>query len=540
MPGLADLKEKLTFLDDQGRIYLDDYRMAMFSVRALGALRKELYETLGEDHARGLLKRFGYASGMADAVALNERFPCDNLFDQISLGPLLHALEGHAFLQIIEERTEADLEQGIFHVEAYWEGSYEAEQHLELFGPSQYPICWTLCGYAQGHSTVVLGKPTIVVEKACMAMGHDRCRFVVDFAENCHEPKHQSDFNTTHFPKALAELRATIDDQQQKLERTIQQINASTAPEGILGSSEAMTRIYHSARLVAGVDSTVLVRGESGTGKELIARAVHNMSTRSKALFFPVNCSVLPENMQEAELFGFARGAFTGAATARAGIFEAAHGGTLFLDEIGDLNTAAQTKILRVLQEGEVRRLGENRIRKVDVRIIAATHRNLEEMVECGQFREDLFYRLEVFTLTLPPLRQRDNDALLLADFFVSGFARKFNRPVRGLSPGARSLIASYSWPGNVRELEHAMERAVILAAGDMIEPRDLPEKISRSTAPDLPVSPTRPTEEPQDDTGQDCIRDALRRAGGNKARAARLLGISRTTLWRKLKNVNW
>lgn len=552
----GDASSFLDFFSDRGEIFLRDYRMVLHSACALGAMRKELIETLGWERTRGVLKRFGYAAGLADARALAARFPAASAEDHMALGPWLHALEGVAAVERIPERCRIDLDAGVYHVEAYWLNSYEAEQHLSLFGPAQEPVCWSLAGYARGHSTVAAGRPTFVVERECRAMGHTRCRF-----EACFEPRdaavaeqERQDYQHLRLPAVLQDMTDTLDqqrsvlaDREQRIVDLERRLGAMATFEGLVGESHAFCQAVDLARQVAPVDSTVLVLGESGTGKELMARALHQRSRRKHNVFLPVNCSVLPPSMQEAELFGYLKGAFTGAHQARAGVFESADGGTLFLDEIGDLSPSAQTQILRALQEGEIKRLGDDKWRKVDVRIIAATHRDLAQMVAEKTFREDLFYRLEVITLVCPPLRERGNDIFLLADHFLHQFAKRFDKPIRALDSGAQRALGQYRWPGNVRELSHAIERAVILSQGPLITRADLPEKVQAAPASQsaAALSPA-----PAGDLGRarrqlasidderERILLALQLAGGHRDRAATLLEMGRTTLWRRMKDL--
>ncbi len=544
-----DLHGLLRFEPEEGRIWLKDYRMVMFSACAIGVLRRELVQTLGWDQARGALKRFGHAAGLADGIALAERFPAATELEQLRLGPALHGLEGIANVVRIPEATEIDLARGILHVEGYWENSFEAEQHLQDFGKSDEPVCWTLVGYATGHASAAAGKRTIVVETECRAMGHDRCRFVSDYAENLPEQatREELDYERHNLPDKLQELVERVKQQTRSLkqrERRIHSLESELAryrpSDDTIGEDPEFQAALSTARTVAPVDATVLILGESGTGKELVARFVHDQSLRRTGEFVAVNCSALPENLQEAELFGYAKGAFTGATTANAGVFEAANGGTLFLDEIGDLSLTAQTKILRALQEREIKRIGETRTRKVDIRIIAATHRDLDAMVREKTFREDLYYRLSVIKIELPPLRERGNDRFLLAEHFVGTFSAKMSRPARELGQDAYDAIAGYGWPGNVRELANAIERAVILSPGETIGAEHLPKEVGPGSASDArarfaaDATVTRELESIEDE-GERLTR-ALDIASGNRDRAAAMLGISRTTLWRRMK----
>ena len=303
---------------------------------------------------------------------------------------------------------------------------------------------------------------------------------------------------------------------------------------GIVGQSPALRRVLDLARSVAPSATTVLITGESGTGKELIARAIHRWSPRAEGPFVAVNCAALPDALLESEIFGHERGAFTGAVAQRRGRFELAHGGTLFLDEIGDLSPATQAKLLRVLQEGTFERLGGTRTLKVDVRIVAATNKDLEQAVKAGRFREDLYYRLNVITLTVPPLRERPEDIPLLAQHFLRRHAQRDARNIEGLTREALDLLAAYDWPGNVRELENVIERGVVLARDPWIGPRDLPEAISR-VAPE-PRAITVPIGMPLDEVEQRLIEETVRHTGGDKTLAAKLLGITSRTIYRKLK----
>jgi transcriptional regulator with PAS, ATPase and Fis domain len=284
---------------------------------------------------------------------------------------------------------------------------------------------------------------------------------------------------------------------------------------------------------VAPTDATLLIQGESGTGKEVIAKAVHHASPRTGRPFVAVNCGAVPETLLESELFGYVRGAFTGAAGSKLGLFEEADGGTLFLDEIAEMPAALQVKLLRALQSGEVRRLGSTQAATIDVRVIAATHGDLATLISQGSFREDLFYRLNVIQIILPPLRDRREDIPALAEHFLAQSAGKLGRTLR-LSSEAVERLLRYPWPGNVRELENAIERAAILARSDILEPEDLPPHVSASLP--LGPSPTLPRQTTLADAERIHILQTLERFGRNHSGAAEALGIGRTTLWRKLK----
>jgi len=312
---------------------------------------------------------------------------------------------------------------------------------------------------------------------------------------------------------------------------------------GLVGRTPSMQTLYAQILRAATSDASVLIQGESGVGKELVARALHDNSPRARGPFVPLDCGALPDNLLESELFGHARGAFSGAAAARVGRFEAANGGTLLLDEIGEISFPMQTKLLRVLQEREVVRLGENLPRSFDVRVIAATHRDLSAMVAEGTFREDLYYRLRVLPLEVAPLRERSPDIPLLASKMLAELSERYHRPGLRLAPDAMAALEAYHWPGNVRQLSNALEFAVVHAEGAVVQRRNLlPEILEprRAGAQAQPIEETpvtryyrsaaTPTEEAER------IRRVLEETGGNRAEAARRLGMSRTTLWKRLR----
>jgi two-component system response regulator HydG len=309
------------------------------------------------------------------------------------------------------------------------------------------------------------------------------------------------------------------------------------APGGrtLVGQSPAFRSLLDMLRQAAPSNATVLLLGESGTGKELAARALHELSPRAGGPFIPVNCGAFPETLLEAELFGVEKGAFTGATARRQGRFERAHGGTLFLDEVGEMPFGAQVKLLRALQESEIERLGGTQTVPVDVRVVAATAKDLGREVAEGRFREDLFYRLNVVEIRLPPLSWRREDIPLLTDHFIRRFAAKNAKTVRGFTPEALAALEDYAWPGNVRELEHAVERAVVLARGEVLELADLPESVRkgpRGVAGHVVIPIGTPLEEVE----RRVLHETLRHTGGDKTMAARLLGIAARTIYRKLE----
>jgi two-component system response regulator AtoC len=333
-----------------------------------------------------------------------------------------------------------------------------------------------------------------------------------------------------------AEERETLRRENRALR---EQIHKENRFESILAKSKEMLDIFRTVAKIADFKTTVLVTGESGTGKELVARAIHSRSNRSASPFVAINCGAIPENLLESELFGHKRGAFTDATSDRRGLFEEAHGGTLFLDEIGELPLNLQVKLLRVVQEEHIRRLGDTKDVKVDVRLVAATHRDLSADVKAGRFREDLFYRINVLLIHIPPLRSRREDVNLLVDHFILRNNARLGTRSRGVSTEARKLLLEYGWPGNVRELENTIERAMVLAETDLIEVVDLPERIRDALDPvqvhlasgELSIKRTAAAIE------QILIRRALQKTKGNRTRAADLLEISHRALLYKIKD---
>ena len=331
-------------------------------------------------------------------------------------------------------------------------------------------------------------------------------------------------------------VRRALD--KRALEREVLYLR-STLPRGVdtmVGRNVEMARIYQLIAQIAPTSATVLVTGESGTGKELVARAIHEQSPRARRPFVAVNVAALPDALVESELFGHEKGAFTGALAQKPGRFELAHGGTLFLDEIGSLRLDLQTKLLRALQQREIERLGGGRTVRVDVRVVAATNVNLRQAVRERRFREDLYYRLNVVPIAVPPLRERRDDIPLLVDHFLAKYAREFNRDVRGVSAGALEVLARYDWPGNVREMENIIQRSVVLAGGPVLQLQDLPLDLALpETGARLGEDTGLPLREAREQFERQYVLRVLERVGWNQSRAARLLGLHRNTLLSKL-----
>ncbi|MEW6357784.1 MAG: sigma-54 dependent transcriptional regulator [Planctomycetota bacterium] len=343
-------------------------------------------------------------------------------------------------------------------------------------------------------------------------------------------------------PINIDELRTVVEKSLQKqalARRNVQleaQLDEKYGFEGIIGSTPVMRRIFQQVRQIAPTTATVLITGESGTGKELIANAIHNNSPRKNNPFVALNCAALSESILESELFGHEKGAFTGADAMRKGRFEYANNGTLFLDEVGDLPIETQIKLLRVIEQREITRVGSNAPIKVDVRLLAATHQDLEALVEEKKFRQDLYFRLNVVSIALPPLRERRDDIPLMINAFIQEFAKQHGKQIAGMDAEAREILAGYSWPGNVRELKNCIESMVVVSAGKTLKPADIPDSIPREKA----ATPTRPglaAGMSLEDAEKELIRDTLEMTGGNRAETAKILKIGERSLYRKLKD---
>jgi transcriptional regulator with PAS, ATPase and Fis domain len=527
-----DLRELFSFEPKGGVMSFGGQRVLLLDAVALGLLRKELIETLGASPARGILTRFGYAHGWRTAEALRSEFPWESEKEWQWAGGRLHMLHGMVVLETAERAGPAPF------AETIWHESYEAEQHLLHLGRADEPVCWTLTGFASGYLSFCNGREVYCVEERCRGKGDASCHVVGRFKEDwgAEIEAELPFYRKESVQAALDEVTQAVLRAEKRLRarrREIVGLEALTDdPSGMVARSEGMRRVLDLARRVAKVESTAVVTGESGVGKERIARLIHDESGRSGRPFVAVNCAAVTESLLESELFGHAKGAFTGADRDRPGLFEAADGGTLFLDEVGEISLGMQVKLLRALQEREVRRVGESRSRPVDVRIVAATNRRLAEEVAAGRFRQDLYYRLRVIELPVPPLRERTEDVLPLARVFLAETARRMGRKVTGFTPRAADQLLRHEWRGNVRELQNAVEHAVALCTGNRIDLEDLPAEL-RAALPRAAVSGRiRPLEEVE----REYILAAVQAAGGNKTRAAAELKIGVATLFRKLK----
>ena len=540
-----NLASLLDFRPDQGIIRLHEQRVVILSAAAMGLLRKELIDTFGLETARRLMLRFGYADGYHDAVSLRDRSKWENPLEGLRAGAVLHRLEGIVRAEIT--KVEHDAASGRFEEEVFWHDSYAAEQHVHHYGKSDVPVCWSLAGYASGYVSACLGQEIYFRESECLAQGAAKCSVVGRDAASWGDALEslRVDFQSADLGQEVERVREAVHKRLQELERRErhvanrerelnllrERVARQAASKHFIAGSVAMQEVLELAARVAPLDTTVLVYGESGTGKEFIVRLIHDQSPRATGPFISINCAALTETLLESELFGHVRGAFTGAVRDKPGLFEVAGNGTLFLDEIGEVAPTVQAKLLRALQEREIRRVGAERNIKVNARVVAATNRDLRAAVDAGTFREDLYFRLGAFVITVPPLRERREDIPPLVHDFLGRAAARVKKDVKTVSADAMTALMNYGWPGNVRELEHAIERAVIVARGDSVKVRELPPEVSQKTR-------VRATDDSLDLQAQErvMIERALERFRGNRRQAADALKISTVTLWRKMK----
>jgi DNA-binding NtrC family response regulator len=529
-------KELLELDPEAGIIRFAGQRALLLDAVAMGLLRQYLVENFGLTAARAVLTQFGFAHGWRMAEAMQKEFKWADNEEWRRAGPHIYTLEGLFCTQPGSE--DALSKQG-----AMLLASYEAEQHLLHFGRSDSAVCWTICGLISGYLSRTAGREIYVLEDRCLGQGHAACHLLGRTREEWGDERAEelSFFDSGRLKEcldvSLSRVTETLKAAELKLrahrQALVSVVRDVEEPLGVVAKSAKMQQVVDLARRVAKVDATVLITGESGVGKERIARLVHDESTRAVGPFIAVNCGAITETLLESELFGYTRGAFTGAASDRPGLFEAANRGTLLLDEIGEVSPGMQVKLLRVLQEREIRRVGESKSRPVDVRILAATNRDLAHGVAESTFRQDLYYRLKVVELNVPPLRDRRDDILPLARLLLAEAAIRVARKISGLAPSAADQLLRYDWPGNVRELENAMERAVALARGSRVDLEDLPEEI-RQAFPKPVVNGG--AVQSLADVEKEYILAVLELNGGNQTRTAKQLGIGSATLYRKLK----
>lgn len=546
-----DLRAQVRFCPETGQIWLHEHRMLLVHAEAQAALRKELIDSLGMDRAQGLLMRMGYASGLRDAELARSRAERCSDREAFMTGPRLHALEG--IVQVTPVRLEFDRATGSFYGEFLWQNSWEGQWHRRHYGVHSEPVCWTQIGYACGYSSAFMGRPILYKEVECVGMGDDNCRIVGKPVDEWEDATECMRFLK---PVSIAEQLIELQTEVVELRSTIG--GRDRMPADMIGQSRAFVAAYDLLVQAADSQISVLLLGETGVGKELFARALHDRSPRRQHPFVAVNCAAIPADLVESELFGVERGAYTGAQNPRPGRFERADGGTLFLDEAADLPLEAQGKLLRVLEEGEIERLGGQKPRPVDVRIVAATNGDLEQRVHDGSFRSDLYYRLNAFQVAIPALRERKEDISPLARHFLAKHSAIHGKKLHGFTDKAKRALLNYAWPGNIRELKNMVERGVILAPnGTCIEVSHLfspradarPQEFRLGPSGNLDARPPQLEEDlceavlggvmTLDRLEVMLIEAAVDKAHGNLSAAARMLGITRPQLAYRLKRLH-
>mgnify|MGYP003626943117 CR=1 FL=1 len=537
LPALDDLQELLRFEPEEGRIWLAEERMVLLRSSELQALRKEMIESLGIDRAKGLLIRMGYIAGQRDADTARRLRPDAPMFETFSVGPQSHMMTGQ--VKVVPVSMDVDEISKTFHGVFEWQHSFEAEIFLAEYGVSYEPVCWSQIGYASGFTTRFTGRQILFRELGCMGCGEKVCRIEGRPVEEWDDAEELLRY---YRPDRIADQLFTLQSQVTALRENL---TAEQSFGDLVGCSAKFLKVRELLARAAESKVTVLLLGETGVGKDMFAKALHQGSPRRDKPFIAVNCAAIPADLIEAELFGVEKGAYTGADQSRPGRFERAHGGTLFLDEVGELSPQAQAALLRVLQESELERLGDTRTRKVDVRLVAATNEDLEEAVRQGRFRADLLYRLNVYSVTVPALRERIDDVPELARHFVDKYSSLHGKILRGITDRAMAMLRDYHWPGNIRELGNIIERGIILADnGGQIEASHLfPQAVPGS--PPEASNETELNQLAERLLEQGCqlsvleevlIDRAMERAGGNITRAAKLLGLTRATLDYRLK----
>ncbi|WP_278463337.1 sigma-54-dependent Fis family transcriptional regulator [Stutzerimonas kunmingensis] len=544
-----DLTSLIHFQSTKGKIWLGEQRMLLLQVSAMANFRREMVSTLGIERAKGFFLRMGFQSGLKDAELAWKLRPNASEYDMFLAGPQLHSLKG--LVKVRPTEVDIDKECGRFYVEMEWIDSFEVEICQTELGLMQDPVCWTLLGYACAYSSAFMGREIIFKEVSCRGCGGDKCRVIGKPAEEWDDvASFKQYFKNDPIIEELYELQSQLVSLRTNLDKQEGQYYG-------IGQTPAYQTVRNMMDKAAQGKVSVLLLGETGVGKEVIARSVHLRSKRAAEPFVAVNCAAIPPDLIESELFGVEKGAFTGATQSRMGRFERADKGTIFLDEVIELSPRAQASLLRVLQEGELERVGDNRTRKIDVRVIAATHEDLAEAVKAGRFRADLYYRLNVFPVAIPALRERREDIPLLVEHFLQRFHQEYGKRTLGLSDKALEACLHYSWPGNIRELENVIERGIILTdPNESIsvqalfprapeEPQTASERVSSDGVLIQPgngqgswISQLLSSGLSLDEIEESLMREAMQQANQNVSGAARLLGLSRPALAYRLKKI--
>ncbi|MCP4596923.1 sigma-54-dependent Fis family transcriptional regulator [Neptuniibacter sp.] len=545
------LSHQIRFQERDGQIWLDEQRVLLLQLIALADFRKEQIETVGLERAKGFFMRLGYSMGKKDAQLALRLSNSKDEIDLIRTGFGLHSLKG--LVRIDEQQLEVDQSTGHFYAEYVMHDSYEAEMFCTELGMLDEPVCWSLIGQASAFTSALLGREILFKEITCRGSGDSTCLLVGKPAEEWEDvATYREYFRRTPIIEELYELQSQISVLRHKVDQ-------KSTLGNFRGQSPGYKQVCKLANRAAEANVTVLLLGETGVGKELVARAIHDASQRKENNFVAVNCAAIPPDLIESELFGVEKGAFTGATQSRPGRFERANNGTIFLDEVIELSPRAQAALLRVLQEGELERVGDNQTRNIDVRVVAATNESLEEAVREGRFRADLYYRLNVYPINIPPLRERTEDLPLLIEHFLEKYHAYYSKRTAGLSGLAMQAMMNYEWPGNVRELENLIERGLILTDnGEEISASSLFPTLgfnaSQTLSADGHLVDISEAEQQQttsswikealgaceslEDIEQQFLDYALNESNGNVSEAARILGISRPTLAYRMKKM--
>ncbi|MFL9477252.1 phenol degradation transcriptional regulator MobR [Acinetobacter baumannii] len=534
---IHDLLSKLHFDTAHGQIWFDEYRMLLLHTSIMGYLRKDLAHMIGLERTKHFFIRLGYQAGLKDAEVTTKMRPDLNEHDAFMAGPQMHAIRGMVQVQANQLNLSHDKKQ--FYADLNWLNSFEADVHLEHFGLSDEPSCWMLLGYACGYSSFATGMTIIYQEIECKACGHEHCRIIGKPLEEWENADELIQFMSPEpMEKELIALQAELFE----LKRSIySDSEADYQLFSSVGKSASYKQVCALLTKAAGSKVSILLQGETGVGKEAFARGVHENSQRKDQPFIAVNCAAIPLELIESELFGVEKGAYTGAHQSRLGKFERANGGTIFLDEVIELSPRAQATLLRILQEGEFERVGDSQTRILDVRVITATNEDLEQAVKTGRFRADLYYRLNIFPVQIPPLRERREDIPLLVEHFLRRFEKMYGKTIQGVSEKTKVFMQQYEWPGNIRELENLLERAVLLTDDQQliklnaIFPQikhDPEQAITIETDFGQLLQPEFNLEEHE----RQLILTALKKANHNVSEAARLLGITRAALDYRIK----
>ena len=550
----VDLSEQIRFQSADGKIWFGEQRMLLMQVSAMANFRRELVNSLGIERAKGFFMRMGYQSGIKDAELARHLRPHSSELDIFLAGPQLHSLKGMVKVKPIQ--IDMDQQTGHFYGELEWIDSFEVEICQTELGMMEEPACWSLLGYACAYTSSFMGREIIFREISCRGRGDEKCLIIGKPAEDWEDAEtFKQYFRSDPIIEELYDLQNQLTSLRTSLDKQDGQYYG-------IGQSHAYKTVCQMIDKAAKGKVSVLLLGETGVGKEVIARSVHLRSERAEQPFVAVNCAAIPPDLIEAELFGVEKGAYTGANQSRPGRFERANGGTIFLDEVIELSPRAQATLLRVLQEGELERVGDGRTRTIDVRVIAATNESLAEAVENGRFRADLFYRLNVFPVKIPALRERLEDLPLLVEHFLKKYHSEYGKRTLGLSDKALELCLHYRWPGNIRELENVIERGVILTDNNetigqdalfAVFPKDTEQKPEdRLDASGHLVGAPAPASSDSDWVGriiaegislerleQQLMQRAMDMAQQNVSQAARLLGLSRPALAYRLKKID-